>query len=173
MTESKSRSEIRQIKEYLKDGRKPDDPLIQLVIDENREAMEAQARGSTTLFIGAVCALVETLKKVYAPPRIDPAIVDRIYRAYPRKKGRAAALKAITKAIADNDLAFSQGDISSRCSWMLKRVEQYAASRAGQDQEFTPFPATWFNQQRYLDDDLAAPQPKDSGWTTQRKTSAA
>jgi len=173
MTESKSRSVTRQIQEYIKEGKEPNDPLLTLVLDEHREAMAAQAIANTTLFIGAVCALVETLKKVYAPARIDPWSIERIYRAYPRKKGRAAAFKAIGKAIMDKELAFGLTDVSSRIAWMLRRVEQYAASRAGEDQDFTPYPATWFNQQRYLDEDLAPSQPKGSGWTTQKRTSAA
>ncbi len=64
-----------------------------------------------------------------------------IYEAYPRKVGRGAALKAIVKAL--KLVPFEE---------LLEAVREYARAREGQEREFTPYPATWFNQERWADD---------------------
>ena len=64
-----------------------------------------------------------------------------IYDAYPRHIARADALDAIGKAlkkISANEL--------------LKKTQEFAAARAGQDDHYTPHPATWFNRESYYDD---------------------
>jgi hypothetical protein len=67
--------------------------------------------------------------------------VEEIYQAYPRKVGKKAALAAIRRACrtipAQDLLAF---------------VQRYATARDGQDAKYTPLPATWFNQGRWMDD---------------------
>lgn len=65
----------------------------------------------------------------------------QVYAAYPRKVGRPAALKAITKAI--RAVGFEK---------LLAATVTYSQARRGQDNSFTPHPATWFNQERYNDD---------------------
>jgi hypothetical protein len=64
-----------------------------------------------------------------------------IYEFYPRKVGKPAAIKAIKRAL----MKFSY-------ELVLEKTKAYAAARAGEDQQFTPHPATWFNQQRFNDD---------------------
>ena len=70
-----------------------------------------------------------------------------IYLAYPRKVGRGAALKAISKAL--QIVPFDT---------LLEAVEAYAKSRVDEngqfrdDRKYTPHPSTWFNQQRWADD---------------------
>jgi len=68
-------------------------------------------------------------------------LAERIYLAYPRHVGRAAAIKAIRLAFAKIDGAA-----------LLALVESYASARRGADPQFTPHPATWFNQGRWADD---------------------
>ena len=68
--------------------------------------------------------------------------IEAIYQAYPRKVGRGAALKAIEKAL---------GKVKSP-EWLLARVKQFASSSGGQAGQFTPHPATWFNQERWNDE---------------------
>lgn len=68
-------------------------------------------------------------------------IAERIYAAYPRKVAKPAALKAIRKALESID-----GES------LLALVEAYSEARRGQDQQYTPHPATWFNGQRWADD---------------------
>jgi hypothetical protein len=64
-----------------------------------------------------------------------------IYKFYPRKVGKPAAIKAIKRAL----MRFSY-------ELVLEKTKAYATARAGEDQQFTPHPATWFNQQRFNDD---------------------
>ncbi len=79
-------------------------------------------------------------KKSPAEPAINAEALA-IYDAYPRHIARADALDAIGKAlkkISANEL--------------LKKTQEYAAARAGQDDHYTPHPATWFNRESYYDD---------------------
>lgn len=99
-----------------------------------------------------------TEEKPPAPPALEPAPrvhksdLESIYDAYPRKVGKDAALKAIYKALRriapDHDAL-----------WLLDRTSAYAETRRNEDPQFTPHPATWFNQGRYLDESLQ-PKPK-------------
>lgn len=73
--------------------------------------------------------------------------VEQIYALYPRKVAPAAAKKAIARALAK---CRDRGD---PIAFLTERVTAYAKAREGQDKQFTPHPATWFNQERYLDDD--------------------
>jgi hypothetical protein len=66
---------------------------------------------------------------------------ESIYRAYPRKVGRPVALRAIRGALKKID-----------GSELLKRTVAFAAAAADSDPQFIPHPATWFNQERYNDD---------------------
>lgn len=79
-----------------------------------------------------------------APVRFAANDIERIYQAYPRKVGRGAALLAIRKALQSID---DPTPVES----LLAIVEVYARSPAGNSEQFTPHPSTWFNQKRYLD----------------------
>jgi uncharacterized protein YdaU (DUF1376 family) len=68
---------------------------------------------------------------------------EDIYLAYPRHVSKPQALKAITKAlkkIGAEDL--------------LQKVREYKASCAGREPQFIPHPATWFNGERWNDEQL-------------------
>ena len=76
-------------------------------------------------------------------PRMRDACLEHacsIYDAYPKKVGKPAALKSILKALSEFPPEM-----------VLQKTQDYAASRAGQDSQYTPNPATWFNQQRFND----------------------
>lgn len=79
---------------------------------------------------------------------------DLIYEAYPRKVGRGAAIEKIKRAIQK----VSEGECGNRMSigdaakFLHEIVAIYARSPAGNAGDYTPHPATWFNQSRYLDD---------------------
>ena len=66
---------------------------------------------------------------------------DEIYRAYPKKVGKPAAIKSILKALSG-----FPPDV------VLSKTKEYAASRAGQDDQYTPHPSTWFNEHRFNDE---------------------
>lgn len=66
--------------------------------------------------------------------------IETIYQAYPKKKDKGHALKAISTAL-------------SKCQFekLLDHVKKYAQSVVGKDPQFIPYPATWFNGLRWED----------------------
>ncbi len=69
---------------------------------------------------------------------------EKVYEAYPRKESRQDALRAINKAL-------------SRCQpgKLLALTEAFAAAVSHwpeDDRKFVPYPATWFNGERYEED---------------------
>lgn len=74
-----------------------------------------------------------------APPALVPTVED-IYSAYPLKKERPQALKAIRAACKRHGAAF-----------LLERTVAYAKTRNG-DLSFMPYPQKWFNREGYNDD---------------------
>ncbi len=83
-------------------------------------------------------------------PLEPPDEAELIYACYPRKVGgKAAALKAITKAL---EKISKREDVDDAFLWLKDSVEAFAASPAGKRGKFTPYPATWFNRGSYDDD---------------------
>ena len=80
------------------------------------------------------------------------ATCEEIYLAYPRHIGKEAAIVAIEKALRKSKIEPAA---------MLALVTAYAQQREGAEghPQFTPHPATWFNQGRYADETLQ-PKPK-------------
>lgn len=77
------------------------------------------------------------------------AIIDEIYNAYPRKRDKYAAYKAIRKAIKDPSIPVPLKD---RAAFVLKAVKAYAThiESTSVQREMVPYPATWFNRGSYL-----------------------
>ncbi len=83
---------------------------------------------------------------------------EEIYGIYPRKIAKRAALKAITSAIfrlkngneGPPGIRQSFDDVKK---YLIQRTKLFAGSPAGQAGEYTPHPATWYNDSRYLDDE--------------------
>lgn len=77
-----------------------------------------------------------------------------LYGLYPRHDGKIAALKAIDKALKMKPF-----------DDMLLLVKAYArkVSVEGTEEQFIPYPATWFNAGRYEDD--MTPRPKNGNET--------
>ena len=76
------------------------------------------------------------------PPKADPAA--DIYVLYPRKVGRADAIKAIRLALKSKTVEF-----------LTERTKAYADAVAvwsEADRQFVPHPATWFNRGSFDDD---------------------
>lgn len=94
-------------------------------------------------------------KKPPIPPKGGVSILkiveaESVYGYYPRKVGKAAALKAIAKALAViRQRPDAPGD---PVTWLIDRVAEFARSPAGNAGGYTPYPSTWFNQGRYDDD---------------------
>lgn len=78
---------------------------------------------------------------------------EAIYSAYPRKVGKAAAVKAINAAFQrlcrgeNPQLAVDHAE-----DFLLEAATAFAKSPAGNKGTYTPHPATWFGAGRYLDD---------------------
>jgi hypothetical protein len=94
--------------------------------------------------------------EVVKPDPVD--LVGMIYGAYPRKEGHGAAITAIEKAID----RIRKGEVPGKpkradaCVYLHERTQCYARSPAGgrADKTKIPHPATWYNQSRYLDDEV-------------------
>jgi hypothetical protein len=84
---------------------------------------------------------------------------EEIYLAYPRKVGRGPAMKAIRAAVTRltaGSLAREPMEPSDARTWLWGRATAYAGSPVGarpNGEDFRPYPATWFNGERYFDDD--------------------
>ena len=74
--------------------------------------------------------------------------IERIRNAYPRKVQKASAIKAIDKAL----LRIGAKDDPSKVEWLLGIVKLYASTPKGKSGQLCPYPATWFNEERYEDD---------------------
>lgn len=66
---------------------------------------------------------------------------EPIYQAYPRHIAKPKGLEAIAKAL--RRVPFDE---------LMAAVREYAKSRQGKDPNLTPYPATWFNAERWNDD---------------------
>ena len=80
-------------------------------------------------------------------------ILVAIYEAYPRRIGRRRALLEIDRAIK-RLTSKEEGEMTEDEAFagLLQATIMYARSPAGRRGGFTPHPATWFHQSRYLDD---------------------
>src|SRR5205823_5359047 len=92
-------------------------------------------------------ALTRKLAKQKSPD----AIVARIFESYPRKVARAAAYKAIEKALVRvaKEKSCSREDAAD---FLYQTVAKFRESPAGKKGEYTPHPATWFNADKFFDD---------------------
>lgn len=102
---------------------------------------------------------LSTKKKIKIPliSSIDSGLTLLIYQDYPIHVGRKAALASIEKAISryahENKL-----EALAATEFIHKAVIEFAASPAGRKRKpetgesLVPHPATWFNQDRFLDD---------------------
>jgi hypothetical protein len=80
-------------------------------------------------------------EKIDTSKEVSITQCETIYELYPRRVGKADAIKAIRSALGK--ASFED---------LKEAVESYAQARKGEDQQYTPHPATWFNQERWTDD---------------------
>src|SRR4029077_13456692 len=80
--------------------------------------------------------------------------VEELYQLYPKHVGGRAAIRAIQNAMKrlSLELKLAGKQVGDQAAWMKERVSVFAESPAGQRGRLTPYPSTWFNQSRYLDD---------------------
>jgi hypothetical protein len=116
-----------------------------MVRDEHKRLLcsEAGLRGGNPKLTGNRPLRV-TLKRGLKAPlkmKIEDENCIALYEAYPRKEARAKALPAIAVALTKADKAT-----------LLAAVKEYADAVRGKEVEFIPYPASWFNAERWKDD---------------------
>lgn len=113
------------------------------VIAEHAPRIEGIDHAKATERLGQLRAVIEGKKRRAAVQPTDETdrYVIQLWDAYPRKEGKGRAVKAIRKALADT--AFTD---------LLASVKEYAIAKKGEDSQFIPHPATWFNDRRWEDD---------------------
>jgi hypothetical protein len=89
----------------------------------------------------------------------ENSIAELIYQAYPRKVAKPEALKAIAKAMK-----------KMAPSVLLENTKAYAQATTGQDRQFIPYPATWFNSGRYGDDQAEWQKPSKESAQAKKST---
>ncbi|MGA9986683.1 MAG: hypothetical protein WA383_21400 [Terriglobales bacterium] len=132
----------------------------------NRNGFRNEARDETGLFRNetGAAAVTENMSLFGPEPKSKPgrassADVEKLcleaYELYPRRIGRQAALAAIKRALArlPRELAGDWWE-DDPIGFLANRLRLFAMSPAGKRGPYTPYPATWFNQSRYLDDFL-------------------
>ena len=80
-----------------------------------------------------------------------------IYNLYPRKVANRAALKAITFALTrlhDGEFNDEPMEWEDAFKFLVAKTRQYASSPAGNRETLTPHPSTFYNQSRYLDNEI-------------------
>jgi len=101
---------------------------------------------------------VQELPNKEVSKKISEEHIGRVYEVYPRKVGKGAALKAIAAALhrilkGEDSPGGLFASMDDAVVYLIQRVRIFSASPAGRAGEYTPHPATWFNQKRYLDDE--------------------
>ena len=66
------------------------------------------------------------------------------YEPWPRKVGKGGARKAFKAALKKTDF-----------QTLCEGRDRFIAAASGQDKNYIPYPSTWLNQERWLDDDTA------------------
>ena len=81
---------------------------------------------------------------------VSAAQLEEIFDAYPRHIEKPAALEAIKDAVKRMQARDANEDA---VAFLLERTRLFAASPSGNQGRYTPFPANWFDKERYLDDE--------------------
>lgn len=81
--------------------------------------------------------------------------VELVYQAYPRKVGRRRALLEIERAVrrlVAGESPLGKMTEQDAAEGLIRATTAYANARIDADPQYTPHPATWYCQARYLDD---------------------
>lgn len=73
--------------------------------------------------------------------------VEHLYKLYPKKKGRGQAIKAIKGAL--KKIPYED---------LKNAVERFAEESKGKVRQYIPYPATWFNGERWQDEPDPEPE---------------
>ena len=94
------------------------------------------------------------------------AQTEQLYTLYPRKRDKLDGKKAIRKAVrtvmaGDTDHPAMQ--LEDALNYLAQRVTLYAQCVRGRDQNFIPYPASWFNAGAFWDDEHDWREAKTNG----------
>jgi hypothetical protein len=95
--------------------------------------------------------------------------IEQIYQIYPRRVGKGTATTAIRNAVRKvmaGDPDHPALPLDEALDYLAQRVGLYKQSIQGDDPKYTPHPASWFNGERFWDDEW------DWGNKQNRKSSA-
>lgn len=84
-----------------------------------------------------------SLRSARRGPKSEPDGFQEFYSSFPRKTARPAAAKAFAKALGRASLPV-----------LIAGARRYAAERAQEDPAFTKHPATWLNNDCWLDEPI-------------------
>ena len=90
-------------------------------------------------------------------PLSSEEMAVQIYNLYPRKVAKRAAIRAIAHALSrvhDGEVNQQPMTWEDAHRFLITKTRQYADSPAGNRESFTPYPATFYNQSRYLDHEI-------------------
>jgi hypothetical protein len=125
-------------KEYFRERQREHRARTKNVTDSEGHVFDGE--GQSTNVTQAEAEAVSNKKHT-----VSDSVVDGIYQAYPRKRAPRNAKKAIAAAL-------KRIAPKHDAEWMLGQVRRYAETREGQDPQYTPYPATWFNRDRFDDE---------------------
>lgn len=116
---------------------------------------------------GSNTVIPEPVKNQSRTSNIPSNLVEAIYNAYPRKVARPAALAAIKKALRREQAKGANGLTADSIQTATSLWATACAQKMDADpdaRKYIKHPATWFNQQCYLED------PAEWGIQPKRKT---
>lgn len=122
--------------------------FVRLHVAAYRKECGGQAKVSDAMIDEAIERAVAAWNASRKPRKATkeaPTEAAAIYALFPRKIGRQAALRAISKAL---DKA-SAGTLEER----VRLYASYYRRWPEKEQHYSPHPATWFNDERWLDDE--------------------
>lgn len=111
-----------------------------------------QATGQATGHHSRTNKTEQEVLSVCEAPRRSQSAEEEIYSLYPRKVAKKDALAAIRRALQRLAGTERPKGVTDILPWLRDCVISFAESPKGKSGEYTPYPATWFNGSRYLDD---------------------
>lgn len=120
------------------EGHAPSERRVPQPTTRNPQPATQNQKQDQTLFPLAPQDGASSPRKSTAARNADDPLFGEFYNAYPRKKEPVAARKAWDKAIRTTDPKL-----------IIEAARRLAAERAGQDPQYTPYPASWLNAGGY------------------------
>ncbi len=88
-------------------------------------------------------------RKTSSKKRDQETMAETIYQEYPRKESKKDGIKAILNTMKKHDPAY-----------LLEKTKAYASAIGWKEKNFIPYPATWFNKERFNDNPEAWEESK-------------